>query len=124
MRACLTTLFLTAALALAPASRAADAPAAGWELAGRLGLVHYVIVPVATARDRALYDRAIEQLCAGRGTCFVRFFTNTSGAPVGLPLPDAISDEATVIYQRSDKRGGGGDFRWSCRLKIPGSDCF
>jgi hypothetical protein len=112
---------LALALALAASTvGAADAPP--WQHAGRLGLVQYLVVPVALASDRKLYERAVIEICPERGTCFLRFFTNSTGAAITLPLPDAIAHEPTVIFQRSDKRAAE-DFRWSCRLKLPGN-CF
>ena len=96
---------------------------ADWTFAGRMGIVQYVVVPVAQARERTYYDRIIEAQCGDASRCFLRFFTNSTGAEIALPLPDVIGHEATALYQRSDKRGGS-DFRWSCRLKISTGDCF
>lgn len=118
---------IAAALALAGAAPAAAqstaAPTAGWQNAGRLGLVQYIVVDATKARDRAFYDRIVDAACTERPTCFLRFFTNTTGAPVAVPLPDAIAAEATAIFQRSDKRGGA-DFRWSCRMQQSDGVCF
>ncbi len=123
MQRALTTCAVALGLTLAGGARAADAPAAGWQHAGRLGLVQYIIVAEAQARERAYYDRIINEACAERPTCFLRFFTNSKNVPVTLPLPDAIDHEATAIFQRSDKRGGA-DFRWSCRMKLSDGVCF
>jgi hypothetical protein len=103
------------------ASRAADSDA--WLLAGRQGIIRLVIVPVAQANNRAAYDREIAALCEGQETCFVNFFTNSTGAPVTVPLPDAIDQEATAVLRRSAKQGVN-SFRFSCRLKRPEADCF
>jgi len=99
---------------------AADAP---WAVAGQQGLVRSVIVPQAQARDRAAYFRQIESLCEPGSTCFLNFFTNSTGAQLAMPLPDAIDHEATAVFRRSAKRGGD-IFRWSCRLQVPQEDCF
>lgn len=110
------------ALAVGAASPArADSP--DWTFAGRLGIVQYVIVPEAQARDRGYYDRIIEAQCGDASRCFLRFFTNSSKAEVSLPLPEAIGQEPTALFQRSDKRGGA-DFRWACRMKVSSGDCF
>ena len=110
-------------LALASAPAAANAPAdVPWQLAGRLGLVQYFVVPVAQASDPQLYERAIAAVCPPAGSCFLRFFTNSTGAPLAVPLPDAIASEPTAIYQRSDKQQVAA-LRFACRLKLPGS-CF
>lgn len=120
-------LLIAATLALSASAPAAApssaAPTAGWQHAGRLGLVQYVVVDAAKARDRAFYDSIITASCNERPTCFLRFFTNTTSVPVTLPLPDAIAQEATAIFQRSDKRGGA-DFRWSCRMQQSDGTCF
>jgi len=97
-----------------------DAP---WELAGRQGLIQVVIVPPSQATDRDAYARQVKRLCAAGQTCFVNFFTNSTAAPVTLPLPEAISSEATAIYRHSVKQGAE-LFRWSCRLSKDASDCF
>lgn len=93
-----------------------------WQVAGRQGLMQVVIVPTAVAGDLAAYRAQIAVLCPGDRTCFVNFFTNSTGAPVGLPLPDAISDEATARFRRSTKNGAE-LFQWSCRMKL-GGECF
>lgn len=106
---------------LVATSLAADAKE--WPVAGRQGIIRLVIVPLAQAGDRAAYDQQIERLCAGQETCFVNFFTNSTGAAVQVPLPDAISAEATALLRRSAKQGVD-SFRWSCRLNKPVADCF
>ena len=98
---------------------AADDP---WPVAGQQGLLKVVIVPTAQATDMAAYKGQIASLCPGDRTCFVNFFTNSTGAPVALPLPDAIADEATARFRRSTKNGAD-LFQWSCRLKL-GGECF
>lgn len=88
-----------------------------------MGIVQYIIVPADQARERGFYDRVVEAECGAAPRCFLRFFTNSSGAPVALPLPDAVQHEPTALFQRSDKRGGE-DFRWACRMKVSTGDCF
>ena len=117
---------LTAVLCLAGAAAHASTAAtsaSAWTLAGMQGKIRIVVVPQAQAGDAAAYERQIEQLCAGQETCFVNFFTNSTGAAVEVPLPDAIANEATAVLRRSAKQGVDG-FRWSCRMKKPGTDCF
>ena len=106
-------------LALLPGPAVA-APSA-WQLAGSLGMLQFVVVSEARARDRALYDEAVAALC--QSTCFLRFFTNSANAPVAMPLPDAILAEPAAMYQRSAKQGNE-IFQWSCRLGMPGGNGF
>jgi hypothetical protein len=100
---------------------AADPPP--WQVVGRLGVVQYVVVPESAARQRGYYDTIIQQSCPPAGTCFMRFFTNSSGATPTLPLPDVIQNEPAALFQRSAKRGTE-EFRFSCRLQVAGADCF
>ena len=110
--------------ALAMVSVVLAAPnAAGWELAGRLGLAQYFVVPEDKVADRAYHDAIIREVCGPKDTCFLRFFANPQQAPVGLPLPDSIEQQPTAIFQRSAKYQRE-EFRWSCRLKLPDSGCF
>ena len=89
---------LTAVLCLAgAAAHASTAKASAWTLAGMQGKIRIVVVPQTQAGDAAAYERQIEQLCAGQETCFVNFFTNSTGAAVQVPLPDAIASEATAV---------------------------
>ena len=74
-------------------------------MAGQQGLVRFVIAPRDQARDRAAYDRQIQLLCEPDRTCFLNFYTNSTGAPLAVPLPDAIDHEATAVFRRSAKRG-------------------
>lgn len=109
----------TAALAAGTAVAAPEP----WTVAGRQGMILQVIVPVAQAKERSAYQQQIEALCRGQETCFVNFYTNSTGAPLALPLPDAIAQEPTAVLRRSAKQGTEG-FRWSCRLALPEPNCF
>ncbi|MEO5733155.1 MAG: hypothetical protein ABIN96_08185 [Rubrivivax sp.] len=112
----------TAALAQSAAS-AAEA-GSDWQVVGRQGIVRMVIVPMADARDREAYVREVDKLCApGGSSCFLNFYTNSTGAEASLPLPEAISNEATAVFRRSAKQGAE-LVRFSCRLQMPGEDCF
>jgi hypothetical protein len=109
---------------LAGAAQAAyPDPGPDWQLAGQQGLVRYLIVPADLARDKAAYERQIARLCEPERTCFLNFYTNSQGAVVGLPLPDAIEHEATATFRRSAKNGAE-RFWWSCRLQMVGETCF
>lgn len=108
---------LTVAALLAGAGLPAQAAPEGPSLIGRQGRVAHYLVPTDKARDVAWHEQAIEQVCAGQESCFARFYTNSRGAAPGLPLPDAIADEPTVMFQRSAKHGGQ-LLRWSCRLEV------
>ncbi len=103
----------------------AGAASAGpdWPVAGTQGLVRFVIVPEAQARDREAYAREIAALCEPGATCFLNFYTNSTGAPVAMPLPDAIDREPTALYRRSAKQGAE-RFQWSCRLQQGNEPCF
>jgi len=104
----------------APASAAASSP---WLEAGRQGVTRLVIVPMAQARDKAAYLREIATLCAGVESCFINFYTNSSGAEVTVPLPDAIAQQAVASYRLSAKRGSE-VLRFSCRLALEEPNCF
>ena len=113
------------ALALAALAAASGAVHAAdtWEVAGRQGIMRFVIVPTELARDRAAYAQQIERLCEPGQSCFLNFYTNSSGAPVGLPLPDAIDQESTAVFRRSIKQGAE-QMRWNCRLQVQPDGCF
>ncbi|WP_127999681.1 hypothetical protein [Piscinibacter defluvii] len=108
---------------LAVLAVAAAAAAEVWTVAGRQGLVQLVIVPTGQAPERHAYDAQIARLCEPDRTCFLNFYTNSTGAPVELPLPDAIAQEATAIFRRSSKQQAE-LFRWSCRLQVARDECF
>lgn len=82
-----------------------------------------VIVPVDSARERDAYAQQVALLCPPDRTCFLNFYTNSTGAALVLPLPDAIDHEATATYRRSTKQGAE-RFMWSCRMKMVGEPCF
>jgi len=110
--------------ASAAQAQPASSPEADWPLAGRQGLIRVVIVPLAQATDAAAYHRQIARLCADASqSCFVNFYTNSRGVEVGLPLPEAIAQEATVVFRRSIKQAAE-LFSWSCRLQIDPQRCF
>lgn len=113
---------LAAALAQAQPQPQSQVPMA-WTTVGQQGLVRFVIVPEAQARDRAAYALQVALLCEPERTCFLNFYTNSTGAAVALPLPDAIDREATAVYRRSAKQGAE-RFQWSCRLQVSQEPCF
>lgn len=108
---------------LAPTTAVGQASPEAWTIAGRQGIILQVIVPAGLARDMAAYRQQIETLCAGKETCFVNFFTNSTAAELTIPLPEAITQEATAVVRRSGKNGVEG-FRWSCRMAMPEPGCF
>lgn len=112
---------ILATVLLAAAAHAGDETP--WPVAGQQGLMRFVIVPAELARDREAYVRQIARLCAPERTCFVNFYTNSSGAALAMPLPDAIDREATAVFRRSMKNGAE-SLRWSCRLQQPEPNCF
>lgn len=112
---------LAGGAALAFPVMAAEANA--WTVAGQQGLVRFIIVPMEQAHDEHAYERQIVNLCDPDRTCFLNFYTNSTGAPVTVPLPDAIANESTATYRRSMKNGVQ-MFTWSCRMKVAGKDCF
>jgi len=107
-------------LALATLSAAAETT---WTVVGRQGLMQVVIVPREQATDLAAYRAQVPKLCAPDTTCFINFFTNSTGAELALPLPDAIAAEATARFRRSTKNGVE-VFQWSCRMGPGTPDCF
>ena len=117
---------LLGALTLSAGANAGQEPAntQDWIVAGRLGLMQFIVVPEASARDRAYYERIIDTVCSDdTASCFLRFFTNASGVAMSFPLPDAVLAEPTVMFQRSAKHLRE-QFQWSCRLQVSGSACF
>lgn len=107
----------------APEPQPSPPQAGAWPVVGRQGIIKIVIVPTEAARDRAAYEREIASICDPEQSCFINFYSNSAGAPVGLPLPEAIAAESTAIFRRSIKQAGE-FFRWSCRLGLPEGDCF
>lgn len=119
------SIIVHAALLLATSTSVAQdiAKDAPWPLAGQQGLMRFVIVPAERASDRAAYQAQIQRLCEPDRSCFLNFYTNSSGAPLAVPLPDAIDREATAVFRRSTKQAAE-SFRWSCRLQQPEPNCF
>jgi len=111
---------LVAAALIAGRAGAADE---AWAVAGQQGLVRFVIVPQALEKDVQAYARQVARLCEPERTCFLNFYTNSTGAPLGVPLSDAIASEATATFRRSSKQGAE-RFQWSCRLKLVQEGCF
>lgn len=125
---------LLAIIGAAPAVMAVDAatapeapqplPSVGWTVIGRQGILLHVVVPTEFARDRAAYQRELPAVCGTAETCFVNFYTNTAGAALTMPVPDAIANEPTAVLRRSAKQGVADGWRWSCRLAMPEPNCF
>jgi hypothetical protein len=99
------------------------APSDDWSVIGRQGMVRFVVVPNEQASNLAGYEQQIAHLCEPERTCFLNFYTNSTGAAPAVPLPDAIANEATATFRHSMKNGAR-VFMWSCRLKVSGADCF
>ena len=104
-------------------SLAVAADDANWPVVGEQGVVRFVIVPTEQMRDREAYARQARALCVPERSCFLNFYTNSTGADIKMPLPDVVDQEATAVYRRSMKNGTE-RFQWSCRLKLSAGDCF
>jgi hypothetical protein len=115
--------FAAVAVALDLALHVQAAPPDEWPVIGQQGLVRFVVVPPDKATDQASYEEQIVRLCEPERTCFLNFYTNSTQAAPSVPLPEAIANEATATYRRSMKNGVQ-FFAWSCRLKVPGRECF
>ena len=120
---CLSAGLAAGLLAASLAGQACAADDAKWPIAGRQGIMQFVIVPTPDARDREAYAKQVERLCEPNLTCFINFYTNSSGAPLAVPLPEAIDKEPAAIFRRSTKQGAE-LFRWSCRMATGDADCF
>jgi hypothetical protein len=94
-----------------------------WQVVGHQGVLQVVIVPREQASNDAAYQAEIAKLCAPQTTCFINFFTNTTGVQAELPLPDVIAHEATARFRRSMKNGLE-KLEWSCRLNRGDNECF
>lgn len=114
---------LNAQATAAPAATAASPPVEPWVVVGRQGVMLHVIVPTALARDQPAYERQLPLLCEPERTCFINFYTNSTNAPLALPLPDVIEHEFTAVYRKSVKRASEG-IRFSCRMQIDPGNCF
>ncbi len=116
-------LLLASLLGYASTSSLANDSAPDWVEAGRLGMLQFIVVPQAHAGDEAYHKAIIKQLCPAETTCFLRFFTNSQNAPVGIPLDDRILAEPTATFQQSVKQQNQ-LFQWSCRLGLATPRCF
>jgi len=94
-----------------------------WQVVGHQGIVQIVVLPAERATDLPAYRAELARLCPPDRTCFVNFYTNTRGARLELPLPDAVANEATARFRRSTKNGVE-VFQWSCRLNQTAGECF
>lgn len=115
--------WMASMIVLSLAAGAAVAADETWLVAGQQGVVRLVIVPQAFEKDAEAYARQVARLCEPERTCFLNFYTNSSGAPLAVPLPDAIANEATATFRRSAKQGAE-RLLWSCRLKLAQDVCF
>jgi hypothetical protein len=111
---------VTAALLVLTSARADNE---AWPVAGQQGMVRVVIVPTALASNQEAYAQQVKRLCEPGATCFLNFYTNSTGAPVALPLPDAIERESTAVFRRSAKQVAE-RFTWRCSLKLAVETCF
>jgi hypothetical protein len=109
--------------ASALAAAGAGAVDEAWPVAGRQGIIQFVIVPVAMAKNHEAYQQQIQRLCGSQDTCFINFYTNSKGVPVAMPLPDEIFQEATAVLRRSGKQQVD-SLRWSCRVDPSEPTCF
>jgi hypothetical protein len=85
--------------------------------------MQFVIVPVDYQKDKMFHIKTIKMLCPNKNTCFLNFFTNSKDAKLSFPLDERILQEPTLLYRRSSKHQNA-TFQWSCRLKLPVTNCF
>ncbi len=116
-------MFLCSLAGMAAMAGAAAADETPWTLMGHQGIVQMVLIPLDQAKDEAAYERQIALICKEQVNCFLNFYTNSSSAPVAVPLPDEISREVTATYRKTYKKGVP-QFSWSCRMQMIADNCF
>ena len=100
-----------------------DASEKSFNIAGQMGLMKFVIIPVEKQNDVEFHRKIVKKICVQGETCFLNFFTNSKNAPENLPLDDRILSEPTLMYKYSPKHRNEIE-DWSCRLKLPIKSCF
>ena len=92
-------------------------------VAGNLGMMQFVIVPLGKSKNLEFYKNTIKQLCEDKKTCFLNFFTNSTNQKISFPLNDKILSEPTLMFKKSAKHQNT-SFEWSCRLNLAVKNCF
>ncbi len=92
-------------------------------VAGKLGILQFIVVPVEKSKDKEFYENIIRTVCPEKKSCFLNFFTNSKNVKLGFPLNEKILAEPTVMFKRSAKHQNT-ILEWSCRLKKSVGTCF
>ena len=119
----LAFLLFTCLLATNSGNFADNADEKRFNVAGQMGLMKFVIIPVEKQNDVEFHRKIVKKICVQGETCFLNFFTNSKKAPENLPLDDRIMAEPTLMYKYSPKHRNEIE-DWSCRLKLPTKSCF
>ena len=123
IKSSLAFLFFTCLLVTNRGNFANDTVENSFYVAGQMGLMKFVIIPVEKQSDIEFHRKIVKKICIQGETCFLNFFTNSKNAPEGLPLDDRILAEPTLMYKYSPKHRNEIE-DWSCRLKLPIKSCF
>jgi len=120
-------IILTSVILVSPTTQAQNTKITtlpdGSIVAGSLGIMQFVIVPLGKSKNLEFYKSTIKQLCKNKKTCFLNFFTNSTNQKISFPLNDKILAEPTLMFKKSAKHQNT-SFEWSCRLNLAVKNCF
>jgi hypothetical protein len=75
----------------------------GYKITGRSGLMVFVAIDAAQAKNEDVYRLAVGEACAGKAICQVHYWVGT--APANLPLSSSQAESKLVNWQQNLNTG-------------------
>ena len=76
-----------------------------WIVAGKRGIMTFVVVSKERERDESVYKEAIQSICATENYCKIMFWSNSSDVPTSWPMTEQEKNSKVADYYHNSNSG-------------------
>lgn len=76
-----------------------------WIVAGKRGIMTFVVVSKERERDESVYKEAIQGICANNDYCKIMFWSNSSDVPTSWPMNEHEKNSKVADYYHNRNSG-------------------
>lgn len=76
-----------------------------WIVAGKRGIMTFVVVSKEREKDETVYKEAIQSLCTDNDFCKIMFWSNSSDVPTSWPMNEHEKNSKVADYYHNGNSG-------------------
>ncbi len=76
-----------------------------WIVAGKRGIMTFVVVSKEREKDESVYKEAIQSLCTDNDFCKIMFWSNSSDVPTSWPMTEHEKNSKVADYYHNGNSG-------------------